>query len=227
MRVSGGQFLSLAEQLMQEAESEQQEGGTKQGNLPPELAVELMRILKRETDLREETRELEQARAGQEPAAVHRQVEDLAKVQVDLAVRTATVIKKVIALPNGEDTYKDDIGRLTDAIAAMRDAETTLNKHETSVATIAAETEAIELLQNSKKSKSSKGGSGNGAGDGERSGADLAGLASMLEGKSQDSSARPERTTELSTGNESDRVPEEFRAGLDRLYEAMEKGIER
>ena len=220
-------FYRWAEQLMLEAESEQQEGGTKQGNLPPELAVELMRILKRETDLREETRELEQARAGQELAAVHRQVEDLAKVQVDLAVRTATVIKKVIAIPNGEDTYKDDIGRLTDAIAAMRDAESLLNKHETSVATIAAETEAIELLQNSKKNKSSKGGSGNGAGDGERSGADLAGLASMLEGKSQDSSARPERKTELSTGNESDHVPEEFRAGLDRLYEAMEKGIER
>ena len=220
-------FYRWAEQLMLEGESEQQDGEPKQGNLPAELAVELMRILKRETDLREETRELEQVRAGQEAAAVHRHIEGLAKVQVDLAVRTATVIKKVIALPNGEATYGKDIERLTDAIAAMRDAESLFVKHETSVATIAAETDAIELLQNSRRSKSSKGGSGNGAGDGERSGADLAGLASVLEGKTQDSMARPGRATDLSTGNESDRVPEEFRAGMDRLYEAMEKSIER
>ncbi len=183
-----------------------------------------MRILKRETDLREETRALEQSRAELAATNIIKQAEELAKVQLDLARRTAKVVDRIIAIPNGEQDYGNDIKRLTAAVEAMRDAQVLLEKGETAVPTIAAETEAIELLKNSKKGGKQKGsGNGGNPSAGSRTGADLESFVELLDSKPTDGLARPDRNTDLSSGNETDSVPSEFRSGLDRLYEAMEK----
>ncbi len=198
-------------------------GKQKKNSLPPELVVELMRVLKRETDLREETRELEQSRAALAATSIAKQSEELAKVQHDLARRTAKVIDRIIAIPNGEEDYGRDIQRLTAAVEAMRDAQMLLEKGETAGPTIAAETEAIELLKNSKKGKKNGKGNGGNPSDGNRTGADLESFVELLDSKPTDGLARPDRNTELSAGNETDSVPSEFRSGLDRLYQAMER----
>lgn len=215
-------FHRWAEQLMRSKSPPPSD--KKKVALPPELVVELMRVLKRETDLREETRALEQSRAELAATNVTRQAEELAKVQLDLARRTAKVVDRIIAIPNGEEDYGNDIQRLTAAVEAMRDAQVLLEKGETAVPTIAAETEAIELLKNSRKAGKQKGsGNGGNPGAGSRTGADLESFVELLDSKPTDGLARPDRNTELSSGNETDSVPSEFRSGLDRLYEAMEK----
>ncbi len=215
-------FHRWAEQLMQgKSPACKKERKT---SLPPELVAELMRVLKRETELREETRALEQSRAELAANSIEKQTGELANVQLQLARRTLNVIDRVIALPNGEQDYGQDIKRLTAAGEAMRDAQMLLEKGETAGPTIAAETEAIELLRNSKKGKKSKGKGGSGSpNDGNRNGGDLEGLVDLLDGTRADELAQPERNVELSAGNETDSVPSEFRSGLDRLYQAMER----
>ncbi len=216
-------FHRWAEQLMR-AKTPPPGENQKKTTLPPELVVELMRVLKRETDLREETRTLEQSRAELAATNIATQAEELTKVQLDLARRTAKVIDRIIAIPDGEKDYGRDIQRLTAAVEAMRDAQMLLEKSETAGPTIAAETEAIELLRNSRKGGKKNGaGSGGNPGDGSRTGADLDSFVELLDSKPTDGLARPDRNTELSAGNETDSVPSEFRSGLDRLYQAMEK----
>ncbi len=117
-------FHRWAEQLMRSKSPPPND--KKRVTLPPELVVELMRILKRETDLREETRALEQSRAELAATNIIKQAEELAKVQLDLARRTAKVVDRIIAIPNGEQDYGNDIKRLTAAVEAMRDAQVLL-----------------------------------------------------------------------------------------------------
>ncbi len=90
--------------------------------------------------------------------------------------------------------------------------------------TIAAETEAIELLKNSKKGGKQKGsGNGGNPSAGSRTGADLESFVELLDSKPTDGLARPDRNTDLSSGNETDSVPSEFRSGLDRLTRRWKK----
>ncbi len=182
-----------------------------------------MKILTAETALREETRTLEQAKPQLETKKFANQADELSITQLELMDRTDAVIEKIIGLPEGEQNFGKEIQQLTNASNAMGDAESILVKPDTGAPAIAAETEAIEWLLMTKRSGKGGGGGGGNPGDGNRSGANLTSSALALLGESTEKEAVVvERSAEQATGKAGRVLPDEFRAGLDRYFEALE-----
>ena len=105
-----------------------------------------MRILHEEMELREETRALEQARPALEMDAHKRQSQWLADTQGELAERVEATTRKIRELPDGDALFASEINLLTRVQQVMLEAQQLLGRHITGPETIAAETEAIELL---------------------------------------------------------------------------------
>ena len=184
-----------------------------------------MKILNAETNLREETRTAEQAKPQTESERYSQQAKAFAGTQLELLQRTDAVIDKIVALPEGKSKFAKEINQLTGASNAMGDAESILRRPETGSPAIAAETEAIEWLLQTKRSGGGGGGGGSNPGGGHRSGADLAISAlSLLGDSAQQQAVVSERQTNQATGKAGRELPEEFRAGLDRYFETLESG---
>lgn len=183
-----------------------------------------MKILTAEIALREETRGLEQAKPQLETKQFAASADDLSDTQLDLLERTDDVIDSIVALPAGEEQFAKEINQLTNASNAMSDAERILASADTGAPAIAAETEAIEwLLQAKRAGKGGGGGGGSDPGAGHRSGANLTSSALALLGDSEEKQAKIiDRETMQATGKAGRELPEEFRAGLDRYFEALE-----
>ena len=183
-----------------------------------------MKILTAEINLREQTRELEQAKPQLESEKHASDARSLNSIQRALTDRTDDVIGLIIELPNGESDFAKEIVQLNHAADAMGDAETLLAKLETGVPAIAAETEAIEwLLQAKRAGKGGGGGGGSNPGGGSRSGADLTESALALLGDSKEKEAKVvDREINQATGKSGRELPDEFRVGLDRYFEALE-----
>lgn len=186
-----------------------------------------MKILTAEISLREETRGLEQARA-QLPDEQHSDsAKSLSSTQGELAIRTNDVINRIYELPDGEQNFRKEILQLTNAARAMDDAEEILASHETGAKAIAAETEAIEWLLRAKRAGSGGGGGGSDPGGGNRTGANYTSSALAMLGDSREKNADVvERETNQATGKSGRELPEEFRAGLDRYFEALEGNVQ-
>lgn len=185
-----------------------------------------MKILTAEISLREETRGLEQAKSQMASDKFAASAESFSITQEELANRTTTVIEKIYDLPDGEQKFAKEINQLTNAAHAMDDAEELLASHETGGPAIAAETEAIEWLLRAKRAGSGGGGGGGDPGGGNRSGANYNSSALALLGDSTEKKANiVQRETNQATGKSGRELPEEFRAGLDRYFEALEGGV--
>ena len=113
--------------------------------MPPSLILEVLRITEAEMDLREGTREVEQARPALADAYDDK-AQPLAESQGDLGRRTREVVRKIRELPGGESDFAREIQLLTAVDGVMKEAHGLLRQPETGPVTIAAETEAIELL---------------------------------------------------------------------------------
>lgn len=184
-----------------------------------------MKILAAEIELREQTRETEQARAQWAEEEVTQRAAGLQSTQQSLVERTDKVIAAIIDLPDGEAQFAREIQQLTQASAAMSDAEGLLAERVTGQAAIAAETEAIEwLLQARRAGQGGGGGGGSDPGDGKRSGADLSSSALAQLGQSTEKNAAVvQRDVQQSTGKAGRELPDEFRHGLDRYFEVLEE----
>jgi len=183
-----------------------------------------MKILAAEIELREQTRETEQARAQWAEDEVARRAAGLQSTQQSLVERTDKVIAAIIDLPNGEAQFAREIHQLTQASAAMSDAEGLLAERVTGQAAIAAETEAIEWLLQARRAGQGGGGGGSDPGDGKRSGADLSSSALAQLGQSTEKNAAVvQRDVQQSTGKAGRELPDEFRHGLDRYFEVLEE----
>ena len=109
----------------------------------------------------------------------------------------------------------------------MDDAEAILAEHDTGAPAIGAETEAIEWLLRAKRAGSGGGGGGSDPGGGSRSGANYSASALALLGNSKEKEAKViDRETNQATGKSGRELPEEFRAGLDRYFEALEGNVQ-
>ena len=182
-----------------------------------------MKILTGEIALREETRGLEQAKPQLETERFTESADGLSDTQMDLLDRTDNVIDLIIALPEGQKKFAKEIRQLTNASKAMSDAERILASADTGSPAIAAETEAIEWLLQAKRAGKGGGGGGSDPGAGHRSGANLTSSALALLGDSEEKETRiVERDINQATGKAGRELPEEFRAGLDRYFEALE-----
>ena len=192
--------------------------------MPPSIVLEVLRILKGEIDLRELTRTTEQRREVVEPEFWRREAGRLKTTQDDLLARTKKVIETLEAQVREEGKkYGKDIKRLEKAEVAMADAARLLGEPATGSATIAAETEAIEALLETKRASGGGGGGGGSSPGGNTGGGDTdrAAIALIGVGKGQKAASR---LVKQSTGHAGDGLPEEYRRGLDAYFSALEGG---
>ncbi len=183
-----------------------------------------MRILHEEMELREETRALEQAKPALDQDAYLQQANQLADTQAELASRVGDVTEKIRALPESEAKFAREMALLTRVEEVMVEAQQLLVTPETGAETIAAETEAIELLLQTKRINPKGGGGGGGSspgggGTGKTDQSALALLGSGAETKADTAS----RSVRQSTGVSGIELPAEFRQGLDAFFEALER----
>lgn len=182
-----------------------------------------MKILTGEIALREETRGMEQAKAQTKNDDFLKSANGLAITQDELTLRTDNVVAMIVALPEGDQKFSKEILQLTNASAAMSDAGEILRSPDTGAPAIAAETEAIEWLLLAKRAGKGGGGGGSNPGGGNRTGADSGASALALLGDSKEKKANVvDRDINQATGKSGRELPEEFRAGLDRYFEALE-----
>ncbi len=215
-------FDRWAEEMVSPSQCGACKGGSKV-SLPPAIVLEVMRIIEAEMDLREETRSLEQAKAAMEIDKYDTRAKKQSKTQIDIYERTENVMKDIRALPDGEKNFGKELQIVGMASIAMEDASLILYRPDTGPEAIAAETEAIEMLLQSKRANPKGGGGGGGSspgggGDGNTQRAALA----TLGGTSDLNAKVKHRTVEQSSGTTSGKLPEEFRDGLDAFFNALE-----
>jgi len=91
---------------------------TEQPSLTPEIVLEVLRIIHREIELREATRELDQARAALEEDQIREQGSELRKVQRELARKSRELAGQIQALSKpadyAQETLVHDNRQLTD-----------------------------------------------------------------------------------------------------------------
>ena len=184
-----------------------------------------MKVLEQEISLRAETRTLQQARPAVSGDAYRRRAAPLSDLQARLAERIARVTEKIRDLPRGGAKFGREIVLLTRVGQVMREASGRLAEPETGPLTIAAETEAIELLLQARRVHPQGGGGGGGGsspgggGSGMTDQSALARIGSGAEGGRQPVA----RAVEQATGVSGRKFPEEYRSGLDAYFGALER----
>jgi hypothetical protein len=196
--------------------------------LPPSIVLEVLQILEGEVNLREETRVAEQARPALAAEEHQRQAAKLSETQDALRVRTDDVTQRIRELPDGEQEFGKEIQLLTLVSQVMNEATEILARPDTGAPAIAAETEAIELLLQSKRINPKGGGGGGGATPGGGGGGTTQDSAlSLVGGGVNDKEVREDRGISQATGQSGPALPEEFRAGLDEYFNRLERGQNR
>lgn len=193
----------------------------KGASLPPAIVLEVMRILEKEINLREETRAAELARPSLEAKEFRKRSRSLGNTQNEIGDMVTGAIKSIGELETARD-FMREVALLSRVEEIMREAAGLLAGGETGPPTIAAETEAIELLLQAKRINPN-GGGGGGATPGGGGGGDTDEAALALLGSGDELNAtRIARTTGQATGVSGRSFPAEFRAGLDAFFGALE-----
>ena len=199
-------------------------GCKSKGSLPPSIVLEVLQILEGEVNLREETRVAEQARKAVAAEEYGRQAAQLSKTQDELQKRVIKVIERILELPDAESDFGKELALLKQVAVVMDEATGILGSPETGATAIAAETEAIELLLQSKRINPKAGGGGGsnpgggGKGDTQDSALTLLGVGA------NEKEVREDHGISQSAGEAGDVLPEEFRAGLDEYFNRLERG---
>jgi hypothetical protein len=194
-------------------------------NLPPEIIVKVLRLINREIQLREETREAEQAKNALTAEKYYERSEALSDTQYEIAEDTHEVAREISLLPNAnEPLIRQQLAKVSRAAEVMDEAETILAEPNTGPKVIAAISEVIEiLLETQRRPNTPGGGSGDSPGGG---GQGLAALVSALSlmGVGDDSGEAfiEKRSPKQATGKAGRVLPEEFRQGLDAYFNAIE-----
>ena len=198
--------------------------GSNGDSLPPAIVLELMRILEGEMDLRDETRAVETAKQALETKEYEVSAARLFQTQSSIHKRTLAVMDDIRAMPSGESKFGKELKIIGMVVTAMHDAADLLFRPTTDSGVIAAETEAIEMLLQAKRSNP-KGGGGGGASPGGGGGGDTETVALAMHGPGADPNAHIEsRDIQQATGTTNGELPPEFRDGLEQFFNAVEIG---
>lgn len=182
-----------------------------------------MRILDGEMDLRDETRSVEQAHDAIDPDEYVERATALAKTQQDLHKRLKSVVVDIRALPQGGQKFAKELNLIEAAVNVMAEATDILNQPDTGPEAIAAETEVIELLLQSKRVNPNGGGGGGGSSPGGGGGGDTDRPALALYGTGADVRATiHEREVQQATGSVASDLPAEYKDGLESFFNAIE-----
>ena len=193
-------------------------------SLPPEIVLKVMKALRDEMKLRDETREAENAKPALEAKVYAKQSNDLASKQFGIRLNVRGALDDILRLPDGNQKFGKELKLLDAVMNVMDEAGTILDKPDTSAPAIAAETEAIELLLQAKRPNPKGGGGGgsNPGGGGSAASTSLAALADLGEGDDAATNvdARP---VGQATGKAGRELPEEFKTGLDAYFNKLEE----
>ena len=208
-----------AEQLVDplpEGEPPGEMGLVRLPNLPPEIVVEVMRIINREIQLREETRELEQAKDALTPDEYRERSIALYDTQITLAEDTREVEAQISLLPNAHEPFiQGQLEKVGRAAEVMEEVEDILAEPDTGPKAIAAITEVIEILLETGRVPNAPM---------IITAPPATASALMLLGIGDDSGRAfiENRSPRQATGKTGRLLPEEFRQGLDAYFDALE-----
>jgi hypothetical protein len=192
-------------------------------SLPPEIVLMVMKALRDEMKLRDETREAENAKAALETKVYTKQSNDLASKQYGVRQNVRGAFDAILRLPAGNEKFGKELKLLDAVMKVMDEAAGILDKPDTGAPAIAAETEAIELLLQAKR-PNPKGGGGGGSNPGGGGGAASTSLAALADlGEGDDAASKAEaRPVGQATGKAGRELPEEFKSGLDAYFNKLE-----
>jgi len=136
------------------------------------------------------------------------------------------VIGRIRELPDAEMEFGKELALLAEVSTVMKETAGILAGPETGDPAIAAETEVIELLLKSKRINP-KGGGGGGATPGGGGGGTTQDSALALLGAGlNQQEVREDHGAEQAVGESGASLPAEFRAGLDRYFNELERGAQ-
>jgi len=189
--------------------------------------LEVLQILEAEVNLRETTRVAEQARPAMKSEDYDSRAKDLSDTQEQLRKRVDKVIDRIGELPDAAANFGKELQLLSEVSQVMIEATAILAQPDTGKPAIAAETEAIELLLQSKRINP-KGGGGGGATPGGGGGGTTTDSALALVGSgNNDKEVKESRGVSQATGDTGASFPEEFRSGLDEFFNRLDKDYTR
>jgi hypothetical protein len=193
-------------------------------SLPPEIVLKVMQSLRDEMKLRDETRETENAKPAVPVEKFTSDAQALAGTQADIGTHTAGALSDILALPDGANKFGKEVKLLQDVVSVMDETHGILDTPETGPTAIAAETDAIEMLLQAKRSgnKSGGGGGSNPGGGGRAATASEAALADIGPG-SDAQAVVTARNVGQATGVAGQEFPDEFKSGLDSYFGLLEK----
>ncbi|MDE0636501.1 MAG: hypothetical protein OXI43_11695 [Candidatus Poribacteria bacterium] len=194
-------------------------------NLPPEIIVKVLRLINREIQLREETREAEHAKNALTDDKYYERSEALSDIQYEIAEDTHEVAREISLLDNAnEPLIRRQLAKVAKAAEVMEEAESILAEPNTGPKAIAAISEVIEILLETQRAPNAPGG-----GSGQSPGGGSGGLAAIvsalrLMGVGDDTGTAfiEKRSPKQATGKAGRVLPEEFRQGLDAYFNVLE-----
>lgn len=185
-------------------------------NLPPEIVLEVLRIIDREIQLREETRELEQTKETITVDAYTERSIDLYDTQITLTEDTREVAAQISLLPTAEEPLiQQQLAKVTAAADVMDEVEDILAEPDTGPKAIAAITEVIEILLQTCRLPNTPMVM-------TAPPATAAALRLMGIGDDTDTAFIENRSPRQATGKAGRVLPEEFRQGLDAYFNVLE-----
>ena len=217
-------FDRWADNLLDPACNGKCPGGKSKASLPPSIVLEAMHILEAEMNLREETRVVQQARKGLATEEFAKQAGAASQTQAALTERVNKLTARIRELPDGEQEFGYEINLLGKVEVVMNEATEILARPDTGPAAIGAETEAIELLLQSKRINPKGGGGGGSSPGGGGSGTTRDAALALFGAGVNEKEVREERDVGQATGVSGAALPEEFRAGLDKYFNRIEGG---
>ena len=188
-------------------------------NLPPEIVVEVMRIINREIQLREETRELEQAKEALTADEYRERSIALYDTQITLTEDTREVEAQISLLPDAHERFiQNQLAKVAQAAEVMEEVEDILAEPDTGPRAIAAITEVIEILLQTGRVPNAPMIT---------TAPPATASALMLLGIGDDTgrASIENRSPRQATGKAGRVLPEEFRQGLDAYFNALEGTI--
>lgn len=199
-------------------------GCKSKASLPPSIILEAMQILEAEISLREETRVAEQSKGAISTEEHQGRSKKLASTQDEISDRVAKLVVRIRELPESEENFGKEIALLNRVEVVMDEAAELLDQYNTGSKTMGAETEAIELLLQSKKINPKSGGGGGGSSPGGGGTGTTSDSALALVGSGvNEKEVREDRGVAQSSGESGAALPEEFRAGLDEYFNRLER----
>ena len=184
--------------------------------------LEVLQILEGEVNLREDTRVAEQAEAALAKDEYRKDADKLSDRQYGLEERIEKVIDRIRELEDGEAEFAKEIKLLSAVGRVMEETTGILARPETGSPAIAAETEIIELLLQSKRINPNGGGGGGSSPGGGGGGTTTdSALALLGKGVNKDEVRSRDEVTQA-VGESGPVLPEEFRDGLDEYFNQLE-----